>query len=120
MEYLYHYNREETTSNRHPLTSIINFKTEKLYPAGLPQPDFYGFRINFQGFSVPDEFYHVDYSEEPLPEDGDYRRTVYWDPSVVTNDQGQAEVTFYNNGFTKHLAVSAEGLTEDGVILMEK
>ena len=120
MEYLHHYNREETTSNRHPLTSIINFKTEKLYPAGLPQPDFYGFRINFQGFSVPDEFYHVDYSEEPLPEDGDYRRTVYWDPSVVTNDQGQAEVTFYNNGFTKHLAVSAEGLTDEGVILMEK
>ena len=119
-EQLVHYYYEGTVSTRHPLTSIINFKMDYSYPLGFPQPDFIGFRIKFQGFSVPDEFYHVDYSEEPLPMLGDYRRTVYWDPSVVTDENGLAQVTFYNNSFTKQVTVSAEGLTDSGIITMEK
>ena len=102
------------------MTSCVNFKTEDIYPSGFPEPDFYGFRINFQGFSVPDEFYCVDYSNEPLPVEGDYRRTIYWNPSVTTNENGHAQVTFYNNGFTNNIAVSAEGLTEKGFIIQEK
>ena len=119
-ERLYHYSYSNPQIYDQPLTSIVNFKTEDIYPSGFPEPDFYGFRINFQGFSVPDEFYCVDYSNEPLPMEGDYRRTIYWNPSVTTNENGHAQVTFYNNGFTNNIAVSAEGLTEKGFIIQEK
>lgn len=113
------YAKEMSNSNTSPLTSIINFKTDSLYPAGLPQPDFYGYRIDFQGLSDPDEFYRVDYSEDALPEQGDYRRTLYWNPNLVTDKDGHVSVTFWNNGFTEKIAVSAEGLTSNGFITKE-
>ena len=113
------YFQEWTMSIRTPLTSIINFKTDSLYPAGLPQPDFYGYRIDFQGLSDPDEFYRVDYSLDPIPEKGDYRRTLYWNPSLVTDKEGRVKVEFYNNGFSQRFSVSAEGLTPNGFIRKE-
>ena len=113
------YFAERSKSNTSPLTSIINFKTDPLYPAGLPQPDFYGYRIDFQGLSDPDEFYRVDYSLDPLPEEGDYRRTLYWNPSLVTDNEGHVRVSFWNNGFTESIAVSAEGVTPNGFITKE-
>ena len=113
------YFAERAKSSTSPLTSIINFKTDPLYPAGQPQADFYGYRIDFQGLSDPDEFYRVDYSLDPLPEQGDYRRTLYWNPSLVTDNEGHARVTFWNNGFTEKIAVSAEGVTPQGFITKE-
>ena len=113
------YFAEGSKSSTSPLTSIINFKTDPLYPAGLPEPDFYGYRIDFQGLSDPDEFYRVDYSLDPLPEQGDYRRTLYWNPSLVTDNEGHVRVTFWNNSFTESIAVSAEGVTKNGFITKE-
>ena len=113
------FNPEGMNSSSHPLTSIIVFKTDPLYPAGHPEQDLYGFRINFQGLSEPDEFYRVDYSREPLPEGGDYRRTLYWNPYLTTDSEGFARVTFYNNGFSKSIAVSAEGMDKGGFIVSE-
>lgn len=118
-ELLFHYDREKQRSNDHPLTSIISFKTDSLYPAGLPEPDFYGYRINFQGLSEPDEFYRVDYSKQPLPEAGDYRRTLYWNPNLFTDRQGRAKIVFWNNGFSRSLHVSAEGLSGKGFVTKE-
>ena len=98
-------------------SSVRHFKTDSLYSEGIPEPDFYGYRINFQGLSEPDAFYRVDYSREPLPEEADCRRTIYWNPNVVTDEEGRAQVTFYNNSFTKSVAVSVEGMTKDGTII---
>lgn len=97
-----------------PLTSIFNFITDSLVENGKALPDFMGFRIDFQGFNPPVEFYSPDYSRMPLPEQTDYRRTVYWNPNVTTDTSGAATVTFYNNGFSRRLAVTAEGLTPEG------
>ena len=106
------------------ISSIIDlfdeFETEEDYPNSKPAPVLYGFRINFQGLSEPDEFYHVDYSKEPLPEQGDYRRTIYWNPGVVTDANGRATVSFYNNSFSEGLSISAEGLGNNGFIMMDK
>ncbi len=111
------YNRGATSSEAHPLTSIFDFKTDSLYSEGMPEPDFYGYRINFLGLSEPDAFYRVDYSREPLPEEADCRRTIYWNPSVVTDEEGRVQVSFYNNSFTKSVVISAEGLTKDGIVI---
>ena len=97
-----------------PLTSIFNFLTDSLYDDSYPLPDFLGFRINFLGLAQPTEFYCPNYDWEPEPEATDYRRTVYWNPQVTTDDEGRAHIEFFNNGFSQHLAVSAEGLTAGG------
>ena len=113
-ETVFGYEQHRTTNNDHPLTSIFNFVTGHTYSNSYPLPEFLGYRINFQGFSQPAEFFCPDYEWEPEPEDTDYRRTVYWNPSASTDAQGRTHIEFYNNGFSKHLTVSAEGITADG------
>ena len=119
LEYLKPFSFSGTTSDVQPLTSIINFKTDSIFENGKPEPDFFGYRINFQGLSEPDEFYRVDYSRQPLPEEGDFRRTLYWNPGLTTDETGKAKVTFYNNSFSTSFAVSAEGVTSNGFITTE-
>jgi len=119
LEYMRTFSRGGSVSSPQPLTSIINLTIDSIYHDGAPEPEFLGYRINFQGFSEPDEFYRVDYSRQPLPEEGDFRRTLYWNPGLTTDETGRARVTFYNNGFTKSVAVSAEGVTASGFITTE-
>lgn len=103
-----------------PSTSIFNFVSEQKYANNVAQPEYLGFRINFQGYTKPTEFYSPDYGNMPLPEQTDYRRTVYWNPDVRTDEKGQAEIEFYNNGFSKKLNVSAEGITAGGTTITTK
>jgi len=67
----------------------------------------------FQGFNVAEKFEMEDYSVvPPLPDD--YRRTLFWQPNVVADEQGRATVEFYNNSTCTDIRVSAEGMTQDG------
>ncbi len=66
-----------------------------------------------RGFSIPDEFYSPDYSRQPLPQ-ADHRRTLYWNPSIRLDEQGQATFTFYNNSSRTLLQVTAEGWSATG------
>ena len=43
--------------------------------------------------------------------------TLYWNPDLQLDEQGHAEVTFYNNSRTTFPTVSAEGLTDKGEVL---
>jgi len=95
--------------------------TDDTYDNSHPLPDFLGFRINFQGLTQPAEFFSPDYDWEPEPETTDYRRTIYWNPQVSTDAEGRAHIEFFNNGFSKSLSVSAEGITAGGQpIISEK
>ena len=116
-EVVFNYEQERATGNDHPLTSIFNFTTVNTYANTTPEPEFLGYRINFQGFTLPTEFYHPNYDWEPEPEETDYRRTVYWNPMMKTDEEGKAKVVFFNNGFSSHLTVSAEGITTDGKVI---
>ena len=92
------------------------------YADGGRRPFYRDRRYVIQGFNVADEFYHPDYSQRPLPEDGakDYRRTLYWNPDLQLDDQGHAHVSFYNCSRNTQLSVTAEGMTKEGVILTGK
>lgn len=70
----------------------------------------------FQGFNVPSTFKTDDYSALPPMED--FRRTIYWNPDIKTDANGEAEVEFYNNSSCTHMYVSAEGMTDDGRFIM--
>ena len=57
-----------------------------------------------------------DYSYADLPQEEDFRRTLFWAPYVVTNKQGEATVNFYNSKNCQHMRVSAETITFGGVM----
>ena len=45
----------------------------------------------------------------------DLRRTLYWNPNVVTNAEGQANVLFFNNARQgTRLNVNAQGIAING------
>ena len=75
---------------------------------------------SFSGYSPVVEFYAPTYPNGPIQGDKDYRRTIYWNPEVTTDADGRASVSFYNNGYSRALTVSAEGLTNDGVPIINK
>ena len=77
-------------------------------------------RYVLPGYSAPEEFYQPDYSNKPLHEVKDNRRTLYWDPDLKLDDAGKAEFRFFSNGKQTHLSVRAEGLANDGTLLTGK
>ena len=82
-------------------------------------PIYKGRKMRYYGYSQPIEFYSPDYSHIDLKDPPkDYRRTLYWNPDLKTDDQGRATIEFYNNSTCRHLTISAEGLSPDGQILV--
>ena len=68
-----------------------------------------------QGYSIPVSFYSPQYPEGPVSGTVDSRRTLYWDPNVITDNEGHARVEFYNNGFTRKFSINATGITASGI-----
>lgn len=71
-------------------------------------------RTSIEGYSTLSEFYSPDYSVI-IPQ-ADYRRTLYWNPSVMPDADGRARVVFYNNGRKGTLKVDAQTITRQGMI----
>lgn len=71
-----------------------------------------------QGFNVADDFYHPNYSQHRMPEgQGDYRRTLYWNPDLKTDAEGKAHVTFFTGSKPTAIMVKANGQAADGTLL---
>ena len=77
-------------------------------------------RTTFQGYSESKEFYSPFYRPGIPIIDPDYRRTLYWNPDVIIDDEGKAKVEFYNNSKCRKLIISTEGLTKNGIILVDE
>ena len=67
-----------------------------------------------RGYAVCEDFYQPDYSKQKPAKPTDYRRTLYWNPNVSLDAQGNAKVQFYNNSRSTQITVSAEGMTATG------
>ncbi len=77
--------------------------------------------IVLDGYATSAEFYNPDYSKHRLPEgQKDYRRTLYWNPDLQLDKNGEASVTFYNNSRQTSLSIEAEGQASDGTLLWNK
>ena len=74
-------------------------------------------RTYFQGFNIPSTFKMEDYNV--IPPMADFRRTIYWNPDIRTDKEGKAKVEFFNNSTCQEMYISAEGMTEDGKILIQ-
>ena len=97
----------------HPPVGIDAYVNIVATPDSLPRIIF-GREYNFQGFNRPVEYYNPDYSKARLPEVKDYRRTLYWNPNVTTDNYGQVTIEFYNSSVCTSVDVSAEGVTRHG------
>jgi hypothetical protein len=86
------------------------------YPEGqIPADGAKGVRkTRLEGYSPVKEFYSPDYSS--LPPEPDYRRTLYWNPSIVSDGNGMAKIKFYNNSRCTGFSISAETVTSQGMI----
>lgn len=75
-------------------------------------------RYILQGFNVAEDFYHPNYIQNP-PKEGqqDYRRTLYWNPNVQLDSNGQATIHFFTGSKPTTIAVSANGQASDGTLL---
>ena len=90
------------------------------YPDGSRRPVYRDRRYILPGFAYPAEFYSPDYSKQTPPEPTDYRRTLYWNPNLQLDENGQARITFYNNSRTTQISVEAEGQASNGTLLWSK
>lgn len=68
-----------------------------------------------QGFNRTHSFYSPEYPDGAITGDVDYRRTLYWNPNVVTDENGHAEIEFYNNSYSTRFNVSGAGITASGM-----
>lgn len=70
-----------------------------------------------QGYTRPLECYSPAYPTKELYMDKvDKRRTIYWNPSVQTDENGKAVIECYNNQYSTPLIIQAETLSSDGKI----
>lgn len=76
-------------------------------------------RYLFDGFAEPEQFYTPDYSKAKPANQKDYRRTLYWNPNAMPDDDGNFNVTLYNNSRDTRVKTSVAGVTSDGKFLVE-
>jgi len=74
--------------------------------------------LRFPGYSFVREFYAPAYDvpkeEHIIP---DKRTTIYWNPSVTTNNLGKAEIEFFNSDDARSLQIDIQGVTDWGDII---
>ena len=68
--------------------------------------------LKITGFSPAIPYRLPNYSKSHPQED--YRRTLYWNPNLLLDENGEATIQFYNNGTCSQLFISGEGILEDG------
>jgi len=77
---------------------ITNFKIEGLYQAR--------------------EFFAPDYSQKkPEQFTPDYRTTLFWNPSIYTNEKERTKIDFYTSDNKGKYLIKIEGITEDGRVI---
>ena len=76
-------------------------------------------RIDWPGYQRPEEFYSPKYEtpQEKNSFNEDLRTTLYWNPGVITNENGEASFDFYTADTETTYSVVIEGITNDGRII---
>ncbi len=114
------YGNDMYYGSNEPKTKLVQYP----FPDGSRRLTYRDRRYVIPGFAYPAQFYSPDYSKTELPLKGDggsdYRRTLYWNPNLKLNDEGEAEVRFFNNSRVTQLSVDAEGQASDGTLLWAK
>lgn len=71
--------------------------------------------LKIKGRYYSREFYKADYAQFNAP-DPELQSTVYWQPDVITNDAGEADIDFYTNDLAGSFLIIVQGVTEKGTV----
>lgn len=110
--------REDAVMGKDKLLSVANRYMLYIYE----QPNLYRVksvrgteRRLVQGFASHSEFYSPDYRRFDLPNPSDRRRTLYWNPSVKTDENGETNILFFTNSrLEQRLDISIRGVSTEG------
>ncbi|UQD56303.1 hypothetical protein [Flavobacterium sp. K5-23] len=70
-----------------------------------------------KGFYRKREFYQPIYEgQSELDHLPDYRNTLYWNPSIITDENGEATVTFYCSDIETSFTGNIEGVSTEGLL----
>lgn len=95
--------------SRYGCAVLIETNEKRRGPAGK------GTRLQtIEGYTIPEEFQNID--NPALIDDPDFRRTLYWNPQLITGPDGKARVQFLNNSTCPNLRVSIQGIDSIGTV----
>lgn len=103
----------QTDISRYYLVDVL-LKEPHLQPTKKDMRNLSERVTSVQGFSMPVAFYSPSYPDGPVTGDVDYRRTLYWNPNVITDEEGYARVEFYNNSYSRNFKLTGAGITASG------
>jgi hypothetical protein len=86
---------------------LISIYTENVIPI---QQNFYRYQI--RGYDRPSTFREPKITSS-FP---DYRSTIYWNPSIETNEDGVANFSFHTSDLSGSYRIVLEGISENGKI----
>ncbi len=94
---------------------IINIITKAGDFSNVTLPD-NAFRMTYKVIDRIGSFISPDYSSEEMKRSRipDFRNTLYWNPSVKTNKEGNASVEFWTSDFVSDYEINVQGITPDG------
>lgn len=71
------------------------------------------------GYQVTKEFYSPQYETRQQRENDipDLRSTIYWNPSIITSEEGKANIDFYTSDASTTYSVVIEGITSEGLLI---
>jgi len=99
-------------NNEHDINSIndvviCSITTDEDWDAERKNGRTRGIRHTFvQGYSAPVEFHSPQYEPEKI-NTSDKRRTLYWNPNLCTDDNGEITVELYNSSNTSSVLIDA-------------
>ena len=74
-------------------------------------------RVTLEGFQAPSDFTNISYGEGSPVREKDDRQTLYWNPYLVANEQGEVQLSFFSNDLAGPVVIEVRGLTVDGTLL---
>lgn len=98
----------------------IAIYTKKGYSPRVNQKSFVF--VDRIGYELKKEFYHVDYGRYPLLNKNktDKRSTLYWNPAVKLDKNGNMNFSFYNSDITTNFKIIIQGLDANGKIIFSE
>lgn len=89
--------------------TVINLEGTQYYASQAVQ-------TKNNAYTIARRFYAPRYYSPETTERNDFRETIYWNPVVQTDKNGDARVEFYNSDATTTFRVIAEGIAYNGKI----
>ena len=85
----------------------------------LPLPSYNIKTLTPLGYQLPVEFYSPKYDSQERLEDTkpDLRTTIYWNPNVLTDDEGKVKLDFYTADDPATYSVIIEGVSDEGKLI---